>query len=471
MTHSTTAVRQPRDDRRRRSGPRSRVAPGPRSRGLGGSLPDFRRDKIGFLMRVLHDHGPVVRFRFGPKTIHLLWHPDHVKQVLGDGYLNFEKASRGFNKLKLLLGNGLVTSDGSFWQRQRRIAQPAFHHQRIGGFADTMTAAAEETAGRWAAAAELGEPVAVYPEMSRLTFSVVVRTLLGTDLPAGAFETVNRGLAVALEHMNHNIYRLLDVPGFLPTRRNREFRAAVAAMDEVVYRIIERRRREEPGAHRDLLAMLMSAEDEETGERMADEHLRDEVMTIMLAGHETTAIALTWTWYLLSTHPDVRRRLESELGRVLGGRPPAAADVPELAYTTQVVHEALRLYPPLWAFSRRVRDAFELGGYDVPAGSTLFLSPYLTHRHPEVWENPEGFDPERFAPAAPRHPKYAFLPFGGGPRNCIGGGFAVLEMQMVLAALVQRFRLDLVPGHRVDLHPILTLRPSTDVVMSVQPRG
>ncbi|MEM7050924.1 MAG: cytochrome P450 [Acidobacteriota bacterium] len=448
--------------------PAGRVAPGPAARGFAGSLPDFRDDKIGFLMGALRDYGEIVRFRFGPKVIHLLQHPDHVKLVLGRNHLNFAKASRGFNKLKSLLGNGLVTSDGSFWQRQRRIAQPAFHRKRIAAFAETMTAVAEEFADRWEPYAESGEPLDLYPEMNRLTFNVVMRTLLGADLPPADFDAVSHGLEVSLNHMNRNIYRLFDVPSSLPTRRNREFRAGVQAMDDVVYKVIAERRKDSSDRI-DLLSMMMQARDEETGEQMLDEHLRDEVMTIMLAGHETTAIALTWTWYLLSTHPREARRLRAELAEVLGGRTPTIEDVPRLPYTTQVAHEALRLYPPLWAFSRLVKEEFELGGYQIPANSTLFLSPYVTHRHPEFWENPEGFDPERFAVdrKAGRHP-YAFLPFGGGPRNCIGSNFAILEMQMALATLAQRFRPDLLPGHHVEVAPILTLRPNAGMPMVLQ---
>lgn len=447
-----------------------RIAPGPAGRGLGGSLPDFRADKIGFFIRTLEEHGPIARFRFGNKTIHLLWHPDHVKEVLAQRYLNFEKASRGYNKLKPLLGRGMVTADGSWWQRQRRIAQPSFHHRRITGLADAVVRVAVEFGAGWDRMAERGEALSLYPQMGLLAFTVVARALLGSDLSPRDFEIVSRGLATSLEHMNHNIYRLFDVPAFLPTRRNREFRAAVEAMDGVVYKIIAERRADRGEGRKDLLAMLMAARDEETGEGMGDEALRDEVMTMMLAGHETTAIALTWTWYLLSTHPTVRRRLTDELDRELAGRAPTADDVPRLPYLSAVIQEALRLYPPIWAFSRRAIEGFELGGYDIPAGSTLFLSPYVTHRHPEVWESPEGFDPDRFLPGAPEWPKYAWIPFGGGPRNCIGSGFALLEMQMVLATLLQRFQLDLHAGQRVGLHLLLTLRPSTDLPMVVTRR-
>jgi cytochrome P450 len=445
-----------------------RVAPGPRGRGLGGSLGDFRDGKIGFLMGLGPRYGEVVRFRFGPKTIHLLRHPDHLKAVLHDGYLEVEKASRGFTKLKALLGNGLVTSDGADWQRQRRIAQPAFHARRTAAFAGRMTAVAEETAERWEPHAASGRPLDVYPEMSRLTLEVVVRTLLGSDLPPGAFDTVNRGLAVALEHMNRNIYRLLDVPPGLPTRHNRRFRRAVAAMDELVYGLIAARRRD-AGGRDDVLSMLVEARDEETGEGLADGQLRDQVMTVLLAGHETTAIALTWCWMLLAVYPEAGRRLRRELAERLGERPATADDVAALPFTTAVIQEALRLYPPLWAFSRRVRRPMEIGGFAIPGGSTLFISPYVTHRHPGYWRDPEAFDPDRWLDGSDptRRTKFAFLPFGAGPRHCIGGGFAVLEMQLVLAALARRFHLELAPGRRPEPNPLLTLRPAGGLTVTL----
>lgn len=442
--------------------PAPRIAPGPEVRGFAGHLPDFRASKVEFLTDIGRRFGEVVRLRFGPKVIHMVRHPDHVKAVLQDCYLNFEKASRGFTKLKMLLGSGLVTADGGFWQRQRRIAQPAFHHQRIAAFASTFSEAAGEALPVWAEAARRGDPLDVYQEMSRITLNSVVRTLLGADLPSGGFAAVNRGLEVALDYVNHNIYRLFDVPSFVPSRRRRRFEEAVRGMDAVVYGLIERGRRDEALSERpDLLSMLIAARDEESGEGMTDEQLRDQVMTILLAGHETTALALTWTWYLLSLHPQVRQTLRQEVEEVLGDRPPTVHDVPRLTRTTQVILEALRLYPPLWAFSRKVVEGFELGGYDIPSGSTLFLSPYVTHRHPEFWPNPEGFVPERFdAEADPRkRHKFCYLPFGAGPRNCIGSTFATLEMQMVIPTLLQRFEVDLLPGHQVHLQPLLTLRP------------
>jgi cytochrome P450 len=256
----------------------------------------------------------------------------------------------------------------------------------------------------------------------------------------------------------------------LPTRRNRQFRAALGRGDALIRAQIDERRKSDARPN-DLLTMLIEARDEESGEGMTDQQLRDEVITIFSAGHETTANALTWTWYLLSKHPAVRRRLEGELDQVLGGRVPAVEDLARLEYATGVVKEAMRLYPPAWIISRRAIAADRLGGYDIPEGSIVLLSPWVTHRHPRFWENPEGFEPERFEPArAAALPRYAYFPFGGGPRLCIGNNFAMMEAVLLLATMARRYRLDLDPGHLVDLDPLITLRPRTGVRMQLTAR-
>jgi cytochrome P450 len=415
---------------------------------------------VGFFMRALEQHGDIVRLRFGPKSNHLLRHPDHIKVVLQDRYQDFGKESRGFKKIKLLLGEGLLTSDGAFWQRQRRIAQPSFHHRRISQLTTTMVTAAEEM------------PVDMSEEMMRITLTIVVRALLGSDLPPGAFQKVKWGLGVCIDFISHNIYRVVDVPTFLPTARNREFRAAVEALDEIVVGIIEERRR--TGAeHGDLLQMLMDARDEETGEGMTDLHLRDEVMTIFLAGHETTAIALTWAWYLLCRHSEMGERVRAELDSVLGGRTPTMEDLPKLVDTNKAILETLRLYPPLWAFSRVVKKDVEVGGYTFPQGSMVFISPFATHRHPEFWDNPEGVSMDRFPGGKEPTdlPKFAYMPFGGGPRNCIGSTFALFELQVIIATLAQRFRPEILGGWVPEMAPILTLRPKGGLPMLIKPAG
>jgi cytochrome P450 len=305
--------------------------------------------------------------------------------------------------------------------------------------------------------------------MTRLTFQIVGRSLFGVDLSDDTGR-VSRSFTYA----NQYIAELTSRPFSpllirLPSPGNRRLRAAIKELDEVVYKIIDERRRrgQETG---DLLSMLMSARDEDTGEAMDDAQVRDEVMTLMLAGHETTANALTWTWYLLSQNPAAEVKLHEELRRVLAGRSPTFEDLPGLKYTRMVIEEALRLYPPAYVISRLTGSADRVGYYHLPAGSSLLLSPYLTHRHPDFWPDPEKFDPERFNPDQPSdRPRYAYLPFGGGPRQCIGNTFAMTEAQLVLATMAQRVRLSLVHGHPVEFEPLITLRPKFGMKMVAAP--
>jgi cytochrome P450 len=358
-----------------------------------------------------------------------------------------------------VLGNGLLTSEGDFWRRQRRIAQPAFHKERIAAFGDVMVRAAEDTARAWTAVAKSGGTLDVAAEMMRLTLRIAGETLLSSDV-TGHAAVVGDAVSLLLREANRRILQPIEVPLRVPTPNNRRVLRVLSELDAIVFRMIEDRRRMTGGRPSDLLTMLMEARDEETGEGMTDKQLRDEVLTIFLAGHETTANALSWTFYLLSLHPEVARRTSAELADVLGGRAPQVADLGRLVYTTAVLKEAMRLFPPAWIVGRRAVEDDTIDGYDIPRDSIVFVSPWLTHRHPAFWQNPEGFDPERFLPerAATIH-RYAYFPFGAGPRLCIGQGFAMIEAVLLLATLAQRIRLDLVPGHRVVPHPSITLRP------------
>jgi cytochrome P450 len=441
-----------------------RTAPGPRPRFPLGVLPELRKDPLAFFLRMQREHGDVVRLPVGPRHVHALFHPEAVRRVLQDNARNYTKQTRGFDAVRMLLGQGLLTSEGDFWLRQRRLAQPAFHRQRIAGFARTMAESAAALADAWAAELEAAGPggpgpvVDVGHAMVRLTLRIAGLTLFSTDVSAGAAE-FGRALGVALAYANARINQPLALPRSVPTPANRRAEKAAAVLDGVVRGIITRRR-QEGGPPDDLLALLMEAVDEESGQRMSDTQLRDEVMTLLLAGHETTANGLCWAWVLLSRHPDVRRRLEAELASVLGGRAPSFEDLPRLVYTRQVVDEVLRLYPPAWIFSRSPSADDQAQGFRLEAGAYVLMSPWVTHRHPGLWENPEGFDPERFAPErAAALPRFAYFPFGGGPRQCIGNTFALVEMTLVLAALCQRFRLELVPGVPVEPEPTITLRP------------
>ena len=423
-------------------------------------------DPLNYLVSATREHGDVVYLDMGPRRFYLINHPDGVKHVLQDNNRNYRK---GYEKLKPFLGNGLVASEGDFWRRQRRLMQPAFHRERIAALTTTMTEVTATMIERWRPFAERGEPIDAADEMMRLTLNIIVSTMFSTDVER-EYAMLSEAFGVALEYLNTKLFSPIDIPERWPTPLNRRFLKARRTIDDVVYRVIgERRRTGNTGD--DLLGMLLEARDEETGEGMSDEQLRDEVTTIFVAGHETTAATLTWTWYLLSKHPDIARRVSNEVDAALGGRTPAMADLSNLAYTRMVIDEAMRLYPPAWMFARLAIGDDEVCGYRIPAGSMVMLSPYVMHRHPAYWDNPEGFDPERFLPErSADRPKYAYFPFGGGPRLCIGNTFSQIEAQLIVAMVAQTYRLHLLPGYRVEARPISTLRPHPGVMMTVQKR-
>jgi cytochrome P450 len=431
-------------------------------------LAPIERDPLGFLATCRRDHGDVVRLRFALTRAHLLAHPDHVKHVLQDRHTNYDKNTIDWKLLKPVLGDSLLTTDGGYWLRQRRLMQPAFHRRRIETFGRIMTEEATAMLARWDAGARLEEPLDVVQEVTRLTLDVVTRALFGTQVgdEAGAIgeavTAVNRSFA-------ERGFWLSTLLTLLTGRPPRRVRPAIALLDRTVHDIIARRRRD-ARERDDLLAMLLAARDEETGEAMTDRQLRNEVLTVFAAGHETTSNALSWTLYLLSRHPEAASRLRAELSAVLGGRTPTIEDLPALAYTRMVIEESMRLYPPAWATSRNAVEDDAIGGYRIPKGSLVLLSPWVTHRHPGVWDAPERFDPERFTPErVAARPRFAYFPFGGGPHLCIGNTFAMTEAALVLATVAQRYDLELVPGHRVEPEPMVTLRPRGGLPMWARP--
>jgi cytochrome P450 len=442
----------------------ARVASGPR--GVFGTLRAFREDPLRFLIDMSRAYGPVAHFQLGRVDARLVTRPSGVRRILQDNNENYGRQTRAHAALRATLGNGLITSDGDFWRRQRRIAQPAFHKQRIASFAAVMTSAAEELVGRWQPLAARGESLDIFPELLRLTLQILGRSLFSLEL-GGASAAVGEGLDVVLHHTMETLHSIFPVPEVIPTPANRRFKAALRALDAVVLDLIQQRR--QSTGQNDLLSMLVDMRDAETGEGMTDRQLRDEVMTLMLAGHETTSVALAWTFTFLSRYPGVRRTLEDELKAVLGGRAAGFEDLPRLRYTRMVLEETMRLLPPAWVVTRSAIADDEVDGYLVPAGSRLLVSPYVTHRDPALWPNPEGFDPLRFE--ASEQPRYAYFPFGGGPHLCIGAGFAMMEAQIVLATVAQHLRLDLVPGHPVEVEPLVTLRPRHGIRMTLHARG
>ncbi len=444
------------------------LPPGPRGAPVVGVSSAILSDRLRFFTGVAQRYGDIAYMRAGRAELYLISRPEWIKYVLQENHRNYQK-SRLYRKMERLLGTGLVTSNGDFWLRQRRLAQPAFHRRRIAGMAGQIADQAAAVAERWASAAAEGRSVDMTAEMLRLTLQVISATMFSTSADSAA-PTVERELQVVMDHTADTFWAPFDLSA-LPTPHNLRFRRSVAALDSVVMGIIEERRRTGRSGD-DLLGMLLEARDEETGAQMDDRQLRDEAMTIYMAGHETTASTLTWAWYLLSLHPLAARRLHAELDEQLGGRLPTLEDLPRLTELRMVLDEVMRLYPAAWMISRTPLKDDEIGGYRIPAGAVVSMSPYVVHRLPALWDNPEGFDPQRFSPerAAARQP-YAFFPFAGGPRQCIGNSLALMESQLILATLAQRFRLDLLPGQRILPDPSVTLRPNGRVMMRPVARG
>jgi len=442
------------------------VAPGPPGLPLIGNLLSFRRDVLRLLLDTRERYGDVVRFRLGPAVFHLVAHPDLIRQVLQERADQYDKETRSSAKIRSMTGHGLLTTSQELWRRQRRLIQPGFRPAAIATFVERMTEATAAMLERW----RPQETIDIASEMMRLTYTIVGRTLFSTDVAADA-EEVEHAMEVLLAHTYRRLERLVDLPEALPTPGNRRFRAALATVDRVVYRILSARRQAGDGSEpADLLAILLQARDEESGQGMDDRQIRNEVLTLLLAGHETTANALTWTFYLLARHPEAMERVRAEAAAVLGDRPPTSEDLAALPCTERVIRESMRLYPPIWAMERRAALADELGGYPIPAGSTVVVSPWVTHRHPAFWSDPERFDPERFTEERTAgRPTLAYLPFGAGPRFCIGGHFAMTEALVITAMVIRSWRLRLVKGHPVVPEPGITLRARHGVALTLTP--
>jgi len=445
---------------------RARVRPrGPRGWPVVGSLFAMRRDPLGFFVRAAREYGDVVRCRILNGEVYFLVHPDHVRDVLVTRQHDFMKG-RGIQWAKTFLGEGLLTSEGEFHTRQRRLSQPAFHRQRLQAYGGVMTDFAVRAAARW----RDGDTVDMSREMMALTMAVVGKTLFDADV-LGEADEIGASLTaiVGLFHrFNHPLASLINR---LPLPSNIRFARARERLDGVIYRIIAERRASGRD-HGDLLSMLLMARDEEgDGERMTDRQLRDEVMTLFLAGHETTANALTWTLHLLARNLVAEDSLHAELRAVLGGRVPTADDIPALRVTETVFAESMRLYPPAWGLGRKTLRDVDMGGFTIPAGAYVVLSPYVTHRDPRFFPDPLRFDPGRWTPEArAARPKFAYFPFAGGARGCIGEPFAWMEGVLLLATLAQRFSYRMAPGARVAPHALITLRPRYGMKMTVRQR-
>jgi cytochrome P450 len=427
-------------------------------------LREYAQDPLGFLSGSAQEHGDVVRLRFMGQTFYLLSHPDLIEYVLVENNRNFTK-TRILRRNRRLLGEGLLTSEGGFWRRQRRLAQPAFHRKRVAAYGEVMVAFTERSLDGW----RDGETIDLHEEMMRLTLEIVAKCLFDADVGSEA-KDVGSAMKVALEDFSSQ-RSLIRIPKSIPTPHNLRFERAARRLEGIVRTIIEERRKSGDEDRGDLLSMLMLAEGE-SGERMTDKQLRDEVMTLFLAGHETTANALTWTLWLLSLNAAAEVGLVEELGRVLGGRAPTVADLSNLPYVERVIKESMRLYPPAWVMGREAIGECEVGGYRMPAGTTALISQWVVHRDPRYHHDPQRFDPDRWtAEYEEALPRFAYFPFGGGPRQCIGAGFAMTEARLILATVAQRFTMELAPGQRVEPYPSITLRPKEGIRMPLAERS
>jgi len=397
--------------------------------------------------------------------------PDGIRRVLRDNAANYPKSPLLRRTLGPALGQGLITSEGETWRRHRRLMAPAFDRLNFGGYSPVMTGAALRLAEDWSRLAP-GAQIDVSSEMMKLTARVIAQTMFSAD--SGEIEALLEGSMARVQARSQpGLLDMLGFPGWLASPgRMRAIRRHLAPMDELLRRLVEERRRAPSPGH-DLLGRLLSARDEATGQGLDAEEIRDEVLTIFTAGHETTSLALAWTWYLLSQHPRVEEKLRAELRAALGGRVPSQADLEALPYTRMVLEESMRLYPPAYLLSSRRALADDVvSGVKIPKGSYIFIFPWILHRHRRLWDYPERFDPERFSPEqSERRHRYAYLPFSAGPRVCIGAGFAMMEATLLLATLAQRFRLRLVPGHRIEVRGLITLRAANGIRMTPEPAG
>lgn len=439
------------------------TAPGPSLARVASKVPQLRRDRLGFMEWLHRDYGDVVRIPFGPRVSYGLFAPEHFAQVLVTNHKNHWKG-RTFAKTAAYLGNGLATSEGKFWQSQRRKMNPHFSREALGSISEVMVQNIGTMLDRWSEFAKHETEFDASFEFQRLVMNVVARSLFGNQVPEADISAVIEGIREALAFTNQRIMIPFDIPESWPLPSNRRYRRAIDKLDALVARFIrDERGREEPS--HTLLSMLVSAQDPETGEYMSDQQIRDEVMTIFLGGTDTSGNTLGWVLTYLQRHPEVQARAREEVARVLSGRAPRAEDFMALPFVRRTIEETLRLSPQNWVMSRDSLADQTIAGFEIPKGATIFLGVYVAHRRPDIWENPEGFDPDRFAPekASARH-LLAHLPFGAGARKCVGFHFAMMEITFAITMILQRFEIQVTNADSIVPSPTWSLWPSPGVM-------
>ena len=442
------------------------LPPGPKGLPVAGSLFEYYRDMLGFLLRVRTEYGEIAYYKLGSRKMYLLSDPEHIKDVLVTHNRNFTK-SRALKRAKIVLGEGLLTNEGVSHIKQRKLIQPIFHHKRIRGYGDTMAGYAHRMGEKWGDGAVLD----IHKEMMRLTLAIVSKTLFGADVESESDE-IGKSLTHLVNLFPRLIFPYSEYLDKLPLPGNKRCYDAIDHLDKIIYRLIDERRNSSTKKE-DLLSMLLEAGDEgENGDGMSDKQLRDEALTLFLAGQESTANSLTWAFYLISQHPEVEKKIHEETVRVLDGRLPTLQNLGKLSYTQKVFKEALRLYPPAWAVVRRAIEDYQVGGYVIPAGADIFMSQYVVHRDPRFYKDPLAFDPDRWtADFESALPQFAYFPFGGGPRRCIGEPFAWMEGVIIIATIVSKWRMRLVPNQRIVPHALITIRPKYGMKMILEKRS
>jgi cytochrome P450 len=429
--------------------------PGPRGYPLLGVFPRARKDPLAFFLEAARTHGDVVGLPLGVRRVYLLSHPDHIKYVLQEDDGRFQK-SVAARRIKPLFGASLTTVDGEDWRRRRHLIRPAFTPQRMAALVPLIVGATDAMLDRWRELAVNGRPFDVFEEMTTLTRAIIIRVLFG-EVPDEETRSVGQATTIVAERVNRRLWSPLGWLPRLPTPGQEHYERAVGALDAFMSRRLGHGRH--PGPEGNLLSALLAARDAASDGGFDATELRDELKALFVAGHSTTASGLAWVWYLLSQNSDAQGRLRREARTVLGARRPIAQDLADLEYTRMVVEETLRLYPPTWITARTTTSAVDIDGYRIPANATVLLSPFVTHRDPRFWEDPERFAPERFRHGHSARPRYAYFPFGGGPRACIGSAFALIEMQVIVAMVAQRYEVTPAPGWRVEPEPGIVLAP------------
>ncbi len=441
--------------------------PGPKGRPFIGVIPAMARDPLSFMCKCAKRYGEVVKLPIGPKRFYLVNNPEYIKHILQENDRNFRK---GYELTRPVVGNGLISSEGELWRKQRRLIQPAFHREKIASLVAAMATNIGEMLQRWQSRANPSAPVDMEAEMFRLTRHNLIKTIFSLELPE-EIDRAGEAFEAGLEYLQQLMKAPFKLHALIPTPTNVRFWRSRKKIDHLIYAMLAARK-DGNGKNGDLLDLLLNASADAAHDTMSDQQLRDEIMTLLMTGHETTASALAWTWYLLTRHPEEETRVVEEIKSVVGRRTPTAEDLPKLEYTGMVIDEVLRLYPSTWIFARQPLADFELGPYRIPRSAMVFLTPFIMHRHPDHWPAPETFQPQRFLPEAraERHP-FAYFPFGGGPRYCIGDVLAKTIMKLVIVIVLQEFRLQQVaPDKEILPKPKATLRPGGPIEIRLEPR-